>query len=85
ALPLSNGHSRWVERRADDFALRVTQDPEGFIGAMDRLAELNLAERRPNPVKEFFLFSHPSLDRRIERARRFASESGRAVAHPGAV
>ncbi|MFQ5897912.1 MAG: M48 family metalloprotease [Candidatus Methylomirabilia bacterium] len=81
ALPLSNSHSRWVERRADDFALRVTQNPEGFIAAMDGLADLNLAERRPHPVKEFFLFSHPSLDRRIERARRFASESGRAVAH----
>ena len=75
-LPLANGYSRWVERRADDFALSLTRNPEAFIGAMERLAELNLAERRPHPVKEFFLFSHPSIERRIARARRVATEEG---------
>ena len=69
ALPLGNGYSRWIERRADDFALRVTADPDGFVGAMERLAALNLAERRPHRLKEFFLYSHPSIDRRIARAR----------------
>lgn len=72
ALPLANSYSRWAERRADDFALAVTRNPEAFIGAMERLAELNLAERRPHPLKEFFLFSHPSIERRITRARGFA-------------
>ena len=69
ALPLGNGYSRWIERRADDFALRVTADPDGFVGAMERLAALNLAERRPHRLKELFLYSHPSIDRRIARAR----------------
>ncbi|KRT67909.1 MAG: hypothetical protein XU13_C0093G0001, partial [Candidatus Rokubacteria bacterium CSP1-6] len=32
---------------------------------------LNLAERRPNRLKEFLLYSHPSIDHRIEQARRF--------------
>ncbi len=45
-LPLVNGYSRWVERGADDFALAVTRNLEGFIGAMERLADLNLAELR---------------------------------------
>jgi len=85
ALPLANGYSRWVERRADRFALSVTRNAEAFIGAMERLAELNLAERSPHPVKEFFLFSHPSIERRIARARRFASAEGRVVAQSGAV
>lgn len=85
ALPLANGYSRWVERRADDFALSLTRDPGAFIGAMERLADLNLAERRPHAVKEFFLFSHPSIERRIARARRFASDAGEAVAQPGTV
>ncbi len=74
--PLANGYSRWVERRADDFALAVTQNPEGFIGAMERLADLNLAERRPHPAKEFFLFSHPSIERRIARARELPAHEG---------
>ena len=71
AVPLANAYSRWIERRADDFALQLTGDPESFIGAMERLAGLNLAERRPHRLKEIVLYSHPAIDRRIARARRF--------------
>src|SRR5881296_28784 len=70
--PLVNAFSRYVERQADDFALALTRDPDGFIGAMERLAALNLAERRPHPLKEALLFSHPALDRLIARARAVA-------------
>jgi STE24 endopeptidase len=67
--PIANGFSRLLERQADDFALALTRNPGGFIGAMERLASLNLAERRPHRLKEFMLYSHPALDRRIARAR----------------
>lgn len=67
--PLANGFSRVLERQADDFALALTRNPGGFIGAMERLASLNLAERRPHRLKELMLYSHPALDRRIARAR----------------
>ncbi len=72
-LPLSNGFSRWIEGQADDFALRLTRDPAAFIGAMERLGALNLAERRPHWLKELLLYSHPALDRRIARARSLSS------------
>ena len=68
-LPLSNAFSRRLERQADDFALALTRDPEAFIGAMERLGALNLAERRPHRLKEILLYSHPALERRIARAR----------------
>ena len=68
-LPLGNGFSRRIERQADDFALATTGNPAAFIGAMERLGDLNLAERRPNRLKELVLYSHPALDRRIARAR----------------
>lgn len=68
-MPLGNGFSRWLERQADDFALATTGDREAFVGLMERLARLNLAERRPHPLKEFVLYSHPSIDRRIARAQ----------------
>ena len=68
-LPLVNGVSRWIERQADDFALALTRDPGAFIGAMERLGTLNLAERRPHRLKEILLYSHPALDRRIARAQ----------------
>jgi len=69
AMPLGNGFSRWMEGQADDFALAVTGNPSAFVGAMERLAGLNLAERRPSRLKEFFFHSHPSIDRRIDRAK----------------
>ena len=69
-LPLANGFSRWIERQADDFALATTGNARAFIGAMERLGGLNLAERRPNRLKEIFLYSHPALERRIARAER---------------
>src|SRR4030095_10812784 len=68
-LSLGNGVSRGIERKADDFALATTGNAPAFIGAMERLAQLNLAERRPNRLKEIVFDSHPALDRRIERAR----------------
>lgn len=70
AAPIANAFSRRLERQADDFALTTTKNPRAFISAMERLARLNLAERRPNRLKEFLLHSHPSIDRRIERAER---------------
>ena len=69
ALPLVNGWSRRIETRADDFALELTRNPTPFVGAMERLAELNLAERKPHLLKELMLYSHPSVDRRVARAR----------------
>src|SRR5262249_10466387 len=63
-LPLGNGFSRWIERQADDFALATTGNAPAFIGAMERLALLNLAERRPNRLKEIVFYSHPALERR---------------------
>ncbi len=33
--------------------------------ALDRLAELNLADRDPHPVVEFLFHSHPSIKRRL--------------------
>jgi STE24 endopeptidase len=71
ALPAANGWSRHVERQADRFALGTIPDPRAFIGAMERLATLNLAERDPHPLEEFFLYSHPSIGRRIAHARQF--------------
>lgn len=68
-LPLGNTFSRFVERQADTWALAATRDPDAFVGAMERLATLNLAERRPSRFKEMVLYSHPALDRRIARAR----------------
>lgn len=68
-LPAGNAFSRRLERQADDFALDTTRDVGAFVDAMERLAGLNLAERSPARWKEALLHSHPSIERRIARAR----------------
>jgi len=83
-VPLGNTFSRMVERQADDFALRTTRDPSAFVGAMETLARLNLAERRPHRLKEILLYSHPAIERRIARAQQYGDVAlGRAGAASG--
>lgn len=72
AMPLGNAFSRWRERRADAFALRVTEMPRAFAAAMTRLANQNLSEAAPEPWVVTLFYSHPPLAERIERARRLA-------------
>ena len=70
-LPLANAFSRRNERQADDFALRMIADIVPFVSSMNKLAEQNLADRRPHPVIEFLFHSHPSIEKRIRRAEQF--------------
>ena len=69
ALPVGNAFSRRLERQADRFALRLTKNRDAFISALEKLAEQNLAERRPHPWIEFIFHSHPPVEKRIRLAR----------------
>ncbi len=71
-LPMVNGFSRRAERAADLFAIRSVGQPGVFASALERLAKLNLAERKPHPWVEFIFYSHPSIGRRIEFIQRHA-------------
>jgi Zn-dependent protease with chaperone function len=71
-MPLTNGFSRWRERRADEYALQATGNPQAFASAMTRLANQNLADADPEPWVEFLLYSHPALGKRIAMARAYA-------------
>lgn len=75
-MPLSNAISRRHEREADRYALDVTRDAAAFISSMDKLADLNLADRDPNPVMEFMFYSHPAINKRIGLARRWRESTG---------
>lgn len=73
ATPVVNALSRRFEREADDRAVALTGGAEALVAALERLAALNLAERRPPRLEELLLHSHPSIERRIARARRAAA------------
>ncbi len=70
-LPAVNSYSRAMERQADAYALRAIPSRAPFVSSMEKLAELNLAERQPHPWIEFIFHSHPSIQKRIAFAQKF--------------
>jgi len=68
-MPLGNGFSRWREKRADQFALRLTGNGDAFASALTRLANQNLSQVDPEPWVEWLFYSHPSLGKRIAMAK----------------
>jgi STE24 endopeptidase len=70
ATPIVNAFSRFNERRADRFALTLTQQRDAFISAMRRLGSQNLAEENPSKVVVWLFHTHPPIEERIAAARR---------------
>jgi STE24 endopeptidase len=68
--PLTHALSRFHERRADAFALRLTNRPTAFVSAMRRLGAQNLAEPHPSRAALWLFHSHPPVEERIARAEK---------------
>lgn len=62
--------SRRFEYQADLYAVSLTNKPEAFISALERLALFNNIPRSVRRIVEFFN-THPSIHRRIEFVHRF--------------
>ncbi|OGO60879.1 MAG: hypothetical protein A2032_07430 [Chloroflexi bacterium RBG_19FT_COMBO_49_13] len=71
-MPLENGFSRWREKRADEYALRLTHNGMAYASALKRLANQNLSDADPEAWVEWLLYSHPALGKRIAMAEREA-------------
>jgi STE24 endopeptidase len=67
-LPIVNYVSRKLETAADLYALELTGDALAFVSTMEKLADLNLANKTPNKIVEFIFYSHPSVEDRIKLA-----------------
>jgi STE24 endopeptidase len=82
-VPFVNAWSRRHERRADQYALDLTANPEAFISAMKRLGAQNLADEYPSRLVEWLFHSHPPLPRRIQAAREWVPGAPGASANRG--
>jgi STE24 endopeptidase len=71
--PVVAAWSRRLEREADRVALEVSGTPDAFVAAMERLGQLNLAERQPGRLRELLFATHPSLEARIAAGRAAAA------------
>lgn len=66
--PIGNILSRKHEFEADRYAVARTKNLPAFVSTMNKLAEMNLADRTPHPLIEFLFYSHPSIEKRIRAA-----------------
>jgi len=70
--PISNSVSRSMERACDKYGM----DMSGVSGetaaiAFDKLSVFNLSDPDPNPIIEFWFYSHPALDKRMAFVRSY--------------
>ena len=72
--PVTSGFSRHVEHQADVFSLDLTHLNEPMASAFVKFAEDSKEDPRPPRLIEWWMYSHPSLGRRID----FVLQYGRA-------
>jgi STE24 endopeptidase len=75
-MPAMNAYSRYNERQADRYAFENIANVSPFITSMNKLAEQNLAERKPSKWVEWWFHSHPSIARRVAAAEEWARVHG---------
>jgi STE24 endopeptidase len=75
--PLMNAVSRSHERRADHFALSLTNNPSAFLSAMRRLGQQNLAEENPSRLVQAFFYTHPPIKDRLRAAQNWSAAAAR--------
>lgn len=73
-MPLSNAYSRWRERLADEYALRITGHPTAFLSAMAKLANQNLAQVEPPRWAVWLLYDHPPIGERLQMGQQWFDE-----------
>jgi Zn-dependent protease with chaperone function len=64
--PITSGFSRHVEHQADVFSLDLTHLNEPMASAFVKFAEDSKEDPRPPRLIEWWMYSHPSLGRRID-------------------
>jgi len=70
--PISNGLSRYEEHQSDIFGMDVSKvSGDTAARAFDKLAALNLSDPDPNPIIEFWFYSHPALKKRMAFVRSY--------------
>lgn len=63
--PIGNLLSRKYEYEADRYAVDVTKKPDAFVSTLKKLTKQNLGDENPNPFVEWFFYSHPSINNRV--------------------
>jgi len=73
--PVTSGFSRHVEHQADVFSLDLTHLNEPMASAFVKFAEDSKEDPRPPRFIEWWMYSHPSLGRRIDFVLRYRADA----------
>lgn len=76
ASPVSNGFSRWEEHQADAYGLRICQCPQAAVRGFEREIDTDLIDADPPRWVEWWYFTHPSQQKRIDFARQWGERHG---------
>ena len=66
--PIQNVYSRMLEKKADRFALGLTNNPDAFISLMRKFSKMNLSDENPPKIIKYLLYDHPPISERIKMA-----------------
>lgn len=70
--PILNAYSRGFEKKADEFALKLTRLPEALVSLLIRSGKQDFKDPRPNWFIETLLYSQPPIAKRMLLAEDYA-------------
>ena len=70
--PMETAYSRSIETEADEFAMKVTNDPLTNGGLEIRFVESNLTPVDVDGFFKYMAYDHPTVKERIENSNKFA-------------
>lgn len=68
--PLLNWYNRRIELAADEAALKLSNNPQAFIGLMTKLTDQNLIEAEHGKWAKILFYDHPSYGERVKLAHK---------------
>lgn len=80
--PWGLAYSRYIEGRADGYALDLFRDPDTIVSMERALAVQNIADLYPSRWEILTRYTHPPIPARIAHARRWAEETGVSIPKP---
>lgn len=83
--PLSSFISRKYEYEADRYAVTVTGTSENLISSLNKLTDQNLGDKNPHPFVEWYFYSHPSVEKRVNAMLEFEKSIKNNLVESGGV
>ncbi len=73
--PILNWYNRRIELAADEAALKLSNNPQAFIGLMTKLTDQNLIEAEPGKWAKILFYDHPSYGERVKLVHKSIQQS----------